>query len=113
MEDIKSNFDNNRIFNNQIVNREDGNGQNITVIIDCVDGSVTDGNSVNTSNPYLLRKSTGEKIYINSNNCKIGRSKKFVDYYVGGNDTISKVHAYITTDATYYYISDNSSRNHT
>ena len=41
---------------------------------------------------FLLR-------YIDSNNFKLGRGKKFVDYYVGGNDTVSKVHAYITSNA--------------
>ena len=39
--------------------------------------------------------------------------KKFVDYYVGGNDTISKVHAYITSNAKDFFIVDNSSKNHT
>ena len=114
MEDVRKNFEENRIFNNQINGvYEGGNGKNNTVIIDCVTGDVADGNAVNTSNAYLVRESTGEKIYIDSNNFKLGRSKKFVDYYIGGNDTVSKVHAYITSDVKGYFLVDNSSRNHT
>ena len=61
----------------------------------------------------MVRVSTGEKIAIDQSTFKLGRGKKFVDYYVGGNDTISKVHAYITNKANQYFLVDNSSRNHT
>ncbi|MBE5935557.1 MAG: FHA domain-containing protein [Lachnospiraceae bacterium] len=114
MEDIKKNFEENKIFNNQTNNEMGGlNTECNTVIIDCVTGDVVNGRDVSTSMPYLIRESTGEKIYINSNNFKLGRGRRFVDYYVGGNDTISKVHAYITSNAKEYFLVDNSSRNHT
>lgn len=113
MEDMKNNFENNRIFNYQAINSVEGASGNQTVILDCSSGEVANGNSITTSNPYLVRQSTGERIYIDSNNFKLGRGRKFVDYYVGGNDTISKVHAYITSNAKDFFIVDNSSKNHT
>ena len=73
---------------------------------------VTSGTGT-TADPYLVRVSTGKKITIDQSTFKLGRGKKFVDYYVGGNDTISKVHAYITNKANQYFLVDNSSRNHT
>ena len=113
---MREKFDNNRLFDSL----PEGNmayasvgtvGE--TIMEDCITGETTDKNSISTAEPYLLRVSTGEKIIIDQSTFKLGRGKKFVDYYVGGNDTISKVHAYITNKANQYFLVDNSSRNHT
>ena len=60
--------ENNRIFNYQAINSVEGASGNQTVILDCSSGEVANGHSITTSNPYLVRQSTGERIYIDSNN---------------------------------------------
>lgn len=112
----KEKFDNNQLFDS--VSSEDIaygliGTMGETIMEDCITGETVDKNYVSSVEPYLLRVSTGEKIIIDQSIFKLGRSKKFVDYYVGGNDTISKVHAYITSKANQYFLVDNSSRNHT
>lgn len=113
---IKEKFENNRLFDSV---PEQGGAYGAvgtigeTIIEDCVTGETVDKNFISTAEPYLVRVSTGEKIAIDQSTFKLGRGKKFVDYYVGGNDTISKVHAYITNKANQYFLVDNSSRNHT
>lgn len=113
---LKEKFENNRLFDT--VTEQSGVYGAVgtigeTIIEDCVTGETEDKNSISTAEPYLVRVSTGEKITIDQSTFKLGRGKKFVDYYVGGNDTISKVHAYITNKANQYFLVDNSSRNHT
>lgn len=113
---LKEKFDNNRLFDSVpeqvgVYGAVGTIGE--TIIEDCVSGETVDKNFISTADPYLVRVSTGEKITIDQSTFKLGRGKKFVDYYVGGNDTISKVHAYITNKANQYFLVDNSSRNHT
>ena len=87
--------------------------QSDTLMLDCVTGETEGRNSICTAEPYLIRVSTGEKISINRSNFKLGRSRKNADYFMEGNDTISKVHAYITNKANQYFIVDNASSNRT
>ncbi len=87
--------------------------QSDTLMLDCVTGETEGRNSISTAEPYLIRVSTGERININRSNFKLGRSKKNADYFMEGNDTISKVHAYITNKANQYFIVDNASSNRT
>lgn len=63
--------------------------------------------------PYLIRKSTGEKIWIKSNLFKIGKDIKMVDYCIGDNPAISKNHADIKTQNGIFYVVDHHSLNAT
>lgn len=62
---------------------------------------------------YIIRKKTGEKIYINTNIFKIGKDRDYVNYCVDENSAISRSHADIYTRNDGYYITDNASLNHT
>jgi pSer/pThr/pTyr-binding forkhead associated (FHA) protein len=63
--------------------------------------------------PYLVRKSTGEKIIVNRNIFKMGKEKEYVDYCINDNATISRSHADILRKSDGYYIKDLGSLNHT
>jgi ATPase subunit of ABC transporter with duplicated ATPase domains len=63
--------------------------------------------------PSLLRKSTGEVIYINKQVFCIGKADQGVDYKIIGNKSISRRHAYITSINGVNYLRDNNSTNHT
>jgi pSer/pThr/pTyr-binding forkhead associated (FHA) protein len=63
--------------------------------------------------PYLIRKSTGEKIIVNRNIFKIGKEEEYVDYCISDNATISRSHADILRKTDGYYIKDMGSLNHT
>ena len=45
--------------------------------------------------PYIVRVNTGERVMINKAVFKIGKAGRGVDYHVGGNGAISKVHIII------------------
>ena len=62
--------------------------------------------------PYLIRKSTKEKILINRDVFKIGKEKSYVDYYVE-NDAVSRTHADIVRKKDHFYVVDQDSLNHT
>lgn len=62
--------------------------------------------------PFLVRKSTKEKILINRDVFKIGKEKSFVDYYVE-NDAVSRAHADIIRRKDNFYVVDQDSLNHT
>jgi hypothetical protein len=63
--------------------------------------------------PYLIRKSTGEKIIVNRNIFKIGKEEEYVDYCISDNATISRSHADILRKPDGYYVKDMGSLNHT
>lgn len=63
--------------------------------------------------PYLVRRSTGEKIVINRNIFKLGKDATYVDYFVDNNPTISRNHADIMHKKDGYYAKDKGSLNHT
>lgn len=62
--------------------------------------------------PFLIRKSTKEKIMINRDVFKIGKEKSYVDYYVE-NDAVSRSHADIIRKKDSFYVVDRDSLNHT
>ena len=65
------------------------------------------------SQPYLLRKKNGEKIFITSAFFRIGKEANYVDYFIGDNSAISRSHANIIISGNDYYIIDTNSKNHT
>lgn len=70
--------------------------------------------SIDEKFPYLITNKAGmiEKIYINKDIFKIGRSTELVDY-VSDNRSIGKVHAEIKKMDSNYYIMDMDSKNGT
>lgn len=62
--------------------------------------------------PYLIRKNTFDRIDINKPVFRIGKEKSYVDYFIGDNNTISRLHADIISRGNRYYLKDNNSTNH-
>lgn len=62
--------------------------------------------------PYLIRKNTFDRIDINKPVFRIGKEKSYVDYFIGDNNTISRLHADIINRDNRYYLKDNNSTNH-
>lgn len=65
------------------------------------------------AHPYLIRKSTGEKIWIRNKIFKIGKDRKMVDYCIGDNPAISKNHADIKIQDGSFFVVDHHSLNAT
>ncbi len=63
--------------------------------------------------PYLIRKKTGEKVFISGAFFRIGKESSYVDYFIGDNSAISRSHANIVKTGNDYYIIDTNSKNHT
>ena len=63
--------------------------------------------------PYLIRKKNGEKINIDKPSFRIGKEKKYSDYFVFDNNAVSRSHADIITREKRYYIIDLNSTNKT
>ena len=63
--------------------------------------------------PFLVRKSTKEKILINRDVFKIGKERSYVDYFVTNNNAVSRSHADIITRGNKYFVIDLNSKNHT
>lgn len=63
--------------------------------------------------PYLIRINTEERIMLNKATFKLGKASMGVDYTVGGNKAISRLHAIILQKDGVCYIKDNKSTNHT
>lgn len=67
-----------------------------------------------TERPFLHRTATGEKILINKDEFKIGRSVQRADYCITNNNSVSNIHATIfTNNGSDYYLKDNRSTNGT
>lgn len=62
---------------------------------------------------FLVRVITNEVIPIDKSIFKIGRSKESSDYYISGNNKISRQHASIITREGAYYLLDNQTINST
>lgn len=62
--------------------------------------------------PYLIRKNTYDRIEINKPVFRIGKEKSYVDYFIGDNNTISRLHADILNESGKYFLKDNNSTNH-
>ena len=63
--------------------------------------------------PYIVRVNTGERVMINKAVFKIGKAGRGVDYHVGGNGAISKVHIIIYQREDGCYLKDNRTTNGT
>ena len=63
--------------------------------------------------PYLLRRKTGEKIYIKDEDFKIGKSQINADYTISENQAISRVHCIVRRKNGVTFIEDNNSTNGT
>lgn len=63
--------------------------------------------------PYIVRINTGERVMINKAVFKIGKAGRGVDYHVGGNGAISKVHIIIYQREDGCYLKDNKTTNGT
>lgn len=74
--------------------------------------SLLGDNSFSQRFPYLIRKNTFDRIDINKPVFRIGKEKSYVDYFIGDNNTISRLHADIISRDNRYYLKDNNSTNH-
>lgn len=63
--------------------------------------------------PYLIREKNGEKIFVDKPSFRIGKEKKYSDYFVSDNNAVSRSHADIITRKERYYIIDLNSTNRT
>lgn len=63
--------------------------------------------------PYLFREKTEEKIFVDKPSFRIGAERKYVDYWVNDNSTVSRSHADILTREKRYFIIDLNSTNKT
>lgn len=63
--------------------------------------------------PYLIREKTEEKISVNKPSFRIGAERKYVDYWVNDNSTVSRSHADILTREKRHFIIDLNSTNKT
>lgn len=66
-----------------------------------------------TSYPYIIRIKTYERADINKPIFKIGKEKRFVDFFVTNNTAVSRIHADIITKNGQYFVRDNNSTNKT
>lgn len=62
---------------------------------------------------YLVRKKTGERININSQNFSIGKERRRVSYCISDNTSVSRLHVIITKKNGDYYAVDQRSSNFT
>jgi hypothetical protein len=69
--------------------------------------------SVSKPVPHMIRRKTGEVIFINKPEFAIGKSKTKADYPLENNPAISRVHCIIVQKNGVNYIKDNHSTNHT
>ncbi len=63
--------------------------------------------------PYLIREKTGEKISVDKPSFRIGKERKYSDYFVSDNNAVSRSHADIITRQKRYFIIDLNSTNKT
>jgi hypothetical protein len=63
--------------------------------------------------PYLIREGTEEKVIVDKPSFRIGKEKKYCDYFISNNNAISRSHADILTKNDCYYIIDHNSTNKT
>ena len=68
---------------------------------------------VSKPHPHFVREKTGEKIYIDKDEFKIGKSKVHADYAIENNSAISRVHVIIIKRNGVSYLKDNDSTNGT
>lgn len=62
---------------------------------------------------YLIRMDNGRRIDITKDNFLIGKERKKVDYCIGGDSSVSRIHAMIRIIQSGFYIEDQDSTNYT
>lgn len=77
------------------------------------DATVIDGMEEAMGISYLLRRSNGQKMYLEKEVVKIGRESAYVDLYIGDNPRVGRNHAEVIKKENRYFIKDNNSKNHT
>lgn len=77
------------------------------------DATVIDGLEEPMGISYLLRRSNGQKMYLEKEIVKIGRESAYVDLYIGDNPRVGRNHAEVIKKENRYFIKDNNSKNHT
>ncbi|MCR5212829.1 MAG: FHA domain-containing protein [Eubacterium sp.] len=79
------------------------------------EGSESDNPVVDVKKPrpHFVRVKTGEKIFIEKDEFKIGKSKLHSDYAIENNSAISRVHVIIIRRNGINYLKDNASTNGT
>lgn len=65
------------------------------------------------SYPYLIRKSSFDRVDINKPVFRIGKERSYVDYFIQNNNAVSRIHADIISRNGEFYIKDNNSTNGT
>ena len=63
--------------------------------------------------PHFVREKTGEKIFIDKEEFKIGKSKVHSDYSIENNSAISRVHVIVIKRDEDCFLKDNDSTNGT
>ena len=63
--------------------------------------------------PFIVRVKNNERIAVDKPVFRIGKERSFVDYFVGDNAYVSRVHANVVQKDGRYFIIDNNSRNRT
>lgn len=90
------------------------NSFNETTVLSTIGGETTVLNeNPMSSEPYLTRVKSGERIYINKPVFRIGKEKSYVDYFIADNTAISRSHCNIHKESGEYFIEDTNSTNHT
>lgn len=74
---------------------------------------VSDVTENKASKAYLLRVSNGQKLFLEKEINRIGRSSSYADLCIADNNSIGRIHAEILRINGKYYIRDNDSKNHT
>lgn len=69
--------------------------------------------SVSTGQPYLIRKKTGERVFIHDTPFLIGKKRASVNFCIDDNATVSRIHAQITCKNGEFFVTDLESTNYT
>lgn len=75
--------------------------------------TVLQGNMQPALTPYLVRYKNNERILISGPEFKIGKERSQVNYFIGDNTAISRIHAKIVAKNGSYFVVDANSTNHT
>jgi len=88
----------------------------VTDMADDMDDSTVElnqGQGAEQWKPFIVRKSSNEKILLDKPIYSLGRERDFVDYVVTGNKYIGHVHCHFLIRAGEYFVVDDNSKNHT
>lgn len=115
----EASYRNNNVINNCNASFENENDNSICGSTVMVGGSAICGKTVmkkgseTGKNAKITRVKTNESVAVSSGQFKIGRERNFVNFFIGDNSTIGRIHAQIDYNDGKYYITDINSLNHT